>query len=729
MSNIKNAEFIRQAEDIGTVCPVFHKVFWTEKKVTKALLSVSALGFYEAYINGKRVGSFIFAPGWTSYETRLQYQVYNVTSFIEECNEIDIALGIGRRFHKRKNEDREYLASGEAALIAALEITYDDGSVENIYTDGTWEGFKSNILYSDIYNGETVDFNADTEEKIEIKTVPADKDILIPTEGEETREMARIEEPGLIVTPKGEFVLDFRQNLTGYVEWLVPGKKGAKYTLLHGEVLDKDGNFYNANLRSAKAEVTAISDGIERKYKPHFSFQGFRFVKLLGFEKDEIKPENFTAVVVFSNMKRTGFFACGSDLVQQLYENIIWGQRGNFLDVPTDCPQRDERMGWTGDAQVFARTASINYDTDKFFTKWLHDLKADQKENGAVPHVIPAGWDGAGSAAWGDAAVIVPYWLYVTYGNTAIIRDQFSSMKAWIKFIESQCSEKGLWDKGEHFGDWLSLDAGDEACGGLTDKSLIATAMLSYSSSLIAKMGKVIGEDVSYYEELHDAAKKQYQKYFLNTGDPRHETQTARVLSIYFDLADDKKAEGDKLIKDIEECGHLKTGFVGTPYLLHALTSLGRTDLAYKLLLREDFPSWLYPVKHGATTMWERWDALKPNGSFTTTDMTSFNHYAYGSVGDWIYAYCAGIRADENEPGYKHIIFEPHPTKALGYAKARILTRCGEVISSWCYTGEGDECRFSFTVPNKSRATLYLDGEEYEFLPGTYDTQFSIKGE
>ena len=256
-----------------------------------------------------------------------------------------------------------------------------------------------------------------------------------------------------------------------------------------------------------------------------------------------------------------------------------------------------------------------------------------------------------------------------------------------------------------------------------------ATAMLSYSSSLIAKMGKVIGEDVSYYEELHDAAKKQYQKHFLNTGYPRHETQTARVLSIYFDLADDKKAEGDKLIKDIEECGHLKTGFVGTPYLLHALTSLGRTDLAYKLLLREDFPSWLYPVKHGATTMWERWDALKPNGSFTTTDMTSFNHYAYGSVGDWMYAYCAGIRADENEPGYKHIIFEPHPTKALGYAKARILTRCGEVISSWCYTGEGDECRFSFTVPNKSRATLYLDGEEYEFLPGTYDTQFSIKGE
>ncbi len=729
MCNIKSASFIRPAADIGTVVPVFKKIFWTDKKVEKAVLNISALGFYEAYLNGERVGKFIFAPGWTSYETRLQYQSYNVTSLIEECNELSVALALGRRQHNRKNEARDYLAADETALIAALEITYEDGTVESIYTDSSWECTKSNILYSHVYNGETVDFSADTEEKFPVKEVPADKSALIPTEGEETREMARIEEPELFVTPKGELVLDFRQNLAGYVEWKVPAAKGKSFKLYHGEILDKEGNFYNANLRSAKAEVTAVSDGTEHIYKPHFSFQGFRYVKLEGFTKEEVNPKDFTAVVVFSNMKRTGFFACGDDLVQQLYENIIWGQRGNFLDVPTDCPQRDERMGWTGDAQVFARTASINYNTDKFFTKWLHDLKADQREDGAVPHVVPAGWDGYGSAAWGDAAVIVPYQMYVAYGNTNIIKDQWESMKNWIRFIESQSSEKGLWDGGEHFGDWLSLDAGEEACGGFTDKNLIATAMLYYSTSLMVKMGNAIGENTDYYKDLSEAAKSAYQKHFINSGDPRHETQTARVLSVYFDLAEDVKAEGEKLVADIEECGHLKTGFVGTPYLLHVLTKLGRTDLAYKLLLKKDFPSWLFPVTRGATTMWERWDAMKVNGDFATTDMTSFNHYAYGSVGDWMYAYCAGIRADENEPAYKHIIFEPHPTKALGYAKARILTAYGEVISSWCYKDESDMCSFSFTVPTGAHATLYLDGEEYEFEPGTYDTQFEIKGE
>lgn len=727
--SIKNAEFIRQNADFGTVCPVFHKVFWLDKKVQKATLTISALGFYEANINGSRVGKFIFAPGWTSYETRLQYQSYNVTELLEECNTIDVGVGTGRRFHNRKNEERDYLAANESALIASLEIEYEDGSKEEINTDKSWECYKSNVLYSDIYNGETVDYNASTDEKFEVKEVPVEKNILIPTEGEETREITRIDAAELIVTPKGEYVLDFKQEVTGYVEFIVPANKGKKYTLLHGEFLDKDGNFYNANLRSAKAEINVISDGTEHKYKPHFSFQGFRFVKLEGFEKDDIKLENFTAVVVFSDMKRVGFFACGHDLVQRLYENIVWGQRGNFLDVPTDCPQRDERMGWTGDAQVFARTASINYDTDKFFTKWLHDLKADQKENGSVPFVIPAGWDGDGSAAWGDAAVIVPYQMYLAYGDTDIIKDQFDSMKKWVSFIESQCSEKGHWDKGGHFGDWLSLDAGFEASGGLTDKNLIATAMLAYITSLISKMGKVIGEDVSYYEELHEESVNAYRKHYLNTGKTEHETQTANILAIYFGLTDNVEREGAKLIKDIEECGHLKTGFVGTPYLLHVLTSLGRTDIAYKLLLRTEYPSWLYPVTMGATTMWERWDAMKPDGTFATTDMTSFNHYAYGAVGDWMFAYCAGVRPDENEPGYKHIVFEPHPCKALGYAKARIITKYGEIISSWQYTGKGDECEFSFTVPNGTHATLYLDNEEYEFEPGTYNTCFEIKGE
>ena len=726
MNDILNAEFIRQAADIGTVCPVFKKVFWVDKKVLRAELSVSALGVYEAYINGGRVGRFILAPGWTSYETRLQYQTYNVTDMLEECNEIAIAVGIGQRFHARKNEALPALMSSDSALIASLYIMYDDGTAEVVNTDEKWECTRSNILESSIYNGETVDYNAETEEKVPVKALQIDTKILIPNEGEEVREITEIAASKTIKTPKKELVIDFGQEVTGYVKWRVPAEKGKTFKLYHAEFLDKDGNFYTENLRSAKCEISVTSDGNEHIYKPHFTYQGFRYIKLSGFDEKKLDLKDFTAVVVFSDMKRTGFFACGDDMVQRLYENIVWGQRGNFLDVPTDCPQRDERMGWTGDAQAFARTAAINYDTNRFYTKWLHDLKADQHENGSVPHVIPAGWDGDGSAAWADSVTIVPYQMYLAYGNTDIIKDMFPAMKKWIGFIERQCSEKGLWDKGSHFGDWLSLDAGDEATGGFTDKNLIATAFFAYSTSIIIKLGKVINEDVSYYEKLYPVIVKAYRKHYLNTGKTEHETQTANVLALYFNLTDNRDREAKKLVKDIEACGHLKTGFVGTPYLLHVLTEIGRTDVAYKLLLKKDFPSWLYPVTMGATTMWERWDGMKKDGSFASAGMNSFNHYAYGAVGDWLYSSVAGISPDENEPAYKHIILKPHPNKALGYAKARILTANGEVISSWSYTGNGDECEFSFTIPKGSHATLYLDNEVYEFESGTYNTKFEL---
>ncbi len=727
MNWFDNAFFIRQGEDIGTVRPVFKKVIWLDKKINKATLYASALGLYEAYLNNTRVGKFIFAPGWTTYGKRIQYQCYNVTNLMEECNTLDIALGNGRRYHSNRHEHYESITDKDDALIACLHIEYEDGTEEFIGTDETWECTKSNILFSHVYNGETVDFNADTDQKVSVRALDdIDKNILVPQEGEETREMARLSVCEIIKTPKGEAVLDFGQNLVGYVEWVVPGKKGREYTLYHGEILDKDGNFYNANLRSAKAEIKVVADGTERAYKPHFSYQGFRYVKLEGFDEEDIKEENFAAVVVFSNMKRTGYFACGNDLVQQLYENIIWGQRGNFLDVPTDCNQRDERFGWTGDIQVFARTACINYRADKFLKKWLHDLALDQYDDGSVPHVVPSmDWKDGGSAAWGDAAVVVPYWIYRTYGDTQVIKDQFDSMKKWILFLESLGTQKGLCDKEHfHFGDWLSLDAGDEATGGLTDTKLIATAYLAYSNSLFIEMGKAIGEDMSYFEELYAKTIEQYRKHYLNTGKPEHETQTANVLAIYFDLTDDIGREGKKLSEDIEACGHLKTGFVGTPYLLHALTKIGRTDLAYKLLLKTDFPSWLFPVTRGATTMWERWDGMKKDGSFATIEMNSFNHYAYGSVGDWLYSTVCGIDSDVNEPGYKHIIFKPLPLKELGYAKARIMTAHGEVVSGWEYTGEGNNCRFTFTIPKGCHATLYLDNEEYEFTDGTYETEF-----
>ncbi len=732
MSTIKDAKFIKEAIDIGTVVPVFKKVIWLDKKINKATLFCSALGYYEAYLNSQRVGKFIFAPGWTTYGKRLQYQEYDVTSMMEECNVLEIAVGNGMRFHGNPHENYESITCKESALIAGLKIEYADGTEVFIPTDSTWECAKSNILDSSVYNGEAVDFTFNTDESFPVKELPdVNKEILIATEGEEVREMATLSAIKLITTPKGEMVIDFGQNLTGYVEWVVPQRKGAEFTISHAEILDKDGNFYTTNLRSAKAQVHVTSDGNERVYKPHFSFMGFRYIRLEGFNRDEINLDNFKAIVVFSNMKRTGYFACGHDLIQQLYENIVWGQRGNFLDVPTDCPQRDERLGWTGDAQVFARTASTTYRTDKFFKKWLHDLACDQRENGAITDVCPdlPGWESHGSSAWADAIVIVTYWVYRTYGDVQVIKDQFDAMKKWILFMEANGSERGLFDKHPyHFGDWLSLDAGDEATGGLTDKNLIGTAYLAYSNSLFIEMGKLIGEDMSYFEELYGLTIKRYRETYLNTGKTEHETQTSNVLALYFNLTDKPEREAEKLVKDLEACGHLKTGFVGTPYLLHTLTKIGRTDLAYKLLFRKEFPSWLFPVTKGATTMWERWDGMKKDGTFATPEMNSFNHYAYGSVGDWLYTTIAGIDSDFNEPAYKHIIFRPLPCKELGYAKARLLTENGEIISSWEYTGNGDECKFSFTIPNGSHATLYLDDEEYEFESGTYNTVFEYKG-
>ncbi len=732
MKTIKDAKFIRQAADFGEIRPVFKKVIWLDKPVRKATLFCSALGYYEAYLNNQRVGKFIFAPGWTTYGKRLQYQEYNVTNLLEECNTLDIALGNGMRFHGNPHENYESITSREDALIAALVIEYEDGTEDFIPTDETWKCSKSNIVYSHVYNGETVDFTMNTDEEFPVKELhDINMDILIETEGEEVREMTRLNAIELIKTPKDETVIDFGQNLTGYVEWNVPAKKGKEFKLYHAEILDKYGNFYTENLRGAKAQVSVISDGVERTYKPHFSFQGFRYIKLEGFENEDINLENFTAVVVFSDMKRIGYFACGNDLVQQLYENIVWGLRGNFLDVPTDCPQRDERLGWTGDAQVFARTASTTYRTDKFFRKWLHDLAADQRENGAITDVCPdlQRWESYGSSAWADASVIVPYQVYAAYGDKTIIEEQFESMKKWIDFMEKNGTEKGLFDAHEHhFGDWLSLDAGNEATGGLTDKNLIGSAYLAYSNSLFIKMGKAIGKDMSYYEDLYEHSIKAYRKKFLNTGKTEHETQTSNVLALHFNLTDNREREAEKLVKDIEACGHLKTGFVGTPYLLHTLTEIGRADLAYKLLLRKEFPSWLFPVTRGSTTMWERWDGMKEDGSFATPEMNSFNHYAYGSVGDWLYKTVAGIDYDINEPGYKHIIFRPLPCKALGYAKARIITDNGDIISGWEYTGKGNECKFTFTIPNGCHATLYLDNEEYEFESGTYDTVFEYEG-
>ena len=717
---IQQACFLTAPKDIGTVVPCFTRALDLRGPVRSARLHISALGMYQAAIDGARVGEFVFAPGWTEYGSRLQFQTYDVTDMVAPGSVLTVLVGEGWWGGRMGWNDQK--ARRASALIAALEIEYLDGSRENILTDERWRVLTTPILFSSIYDGETVDMNAPCEDLGPARILPHDTSILLPQEGEEIREMGTLSPIAEITTPKGERVLDFGQNLTGYVRLRARGKQGETVELSFAEVLDKDGNFYTENMRSAKNKIllTLSGDG-EMEYAPAFSFQGFRYVRL-----DACPPAmtsaDFAAVVVHSNIERTGDFTCGVELVNKLYENILWGQRGNFLDVPTDCPQRDERLGWTGDAQVFARTASYNFRVDKFFTKWLHDLNASQDEQGRIPHVIPniLGPDSVASAAWADVCTIVPWQMYLTYGQLHFLTDQFDAAKKWVDYVHGAGSEEFLWLDGTHFGDWLGLDAPEGSYKGSTDEGLIAGAFFALSTENLVKMGRALGKNMAEYEALYDNVRAAWQKrYAAEPGRVFGDTQTGYVLALAFDLVDQKAPYAARLAQKIHENGDkLQTGFVGTPYLLRALSENGYADLAYTLLLQTEFPSWLYPVTRGATTMWEHWDGLKPDGSMWSADMNSFNHYAYGAVGEWMFNVCAGIQPDPENPGFRRIRFAPQPDPRMGHVSASIRTAQGLVASAWAY--EGDKVRYTFTVPAGCTAVAQIGGAEYELSAGVH---------
>ena len=715
MDKIFEANWIRNLKACDDSCVIFKKDFNIKSGLKKASLQVSALGIYEVSLNGEKVGDAVLAPGWTSYKNRVFYETYDVTEMLKTENKIEILLGRGWRFRMNKNDSDDVLAYDDTALIASLELEYEDGC-ETIVTDGSWKVSDSKIRYSNIYNGDVYDATFEAEEVAEALVIDYRKNILTKRQGEKIKEFERLSAKELIITPNGETVIDFGQNMTGYVEFNICGKMGDEATILHAEILDKDGNFYTENLRDAEEKIVFICDGKMHTYKPKTSFQGFRYISLVNWP-DEVDLSNFTAIVVHSDIKRTGYFECSDAMVNQLYQNVIWGQKGNFLDVPTDCPQRDERLGWTGDAQVFCRTATYNFDTEKFFTKWLVDLALDQKEDGRVPHIIPDCIDVKyGSAAWGDAATIVPWQVYLTYGNKDVLEAQFESMKKWIEYIKS-LSENYIWCKGDHFGDWLALDVPFGTYVGATDKKLIATAFFAYSTSLVIKAGKVIGEDVSEYEKLYENIVKAYQTEYLNDdGTLKNMTQTGCLLTVYFDLYTNKQNVVKQLAEDIKCCGHLKTGFVGTPYIAHVLSDNGYVELAYDLLLRTEYPSWLYPITKGATTIWEHWDGIKPDGELWSKNMNSFNHYAYGAIADWLYGKMCGINTCEEKPGFKHIIFKPCTDSRLSFAKASIETRKGLVSASW--KTENNKTSYTVTVPENCTATVLWEGNEYEITKG-----------
>ncbi len=515
-------------------------------------------------------------------------------------------------------------------------------------------------------------------------------------------------------------MLDFGQNLAGYVEVSLTAKEGEVLSLSHGEVLDYEGNFYNDNYRSAKALLRYRCKEGKQTYKPRLTFYGFRYLRLDEFPEG-CSMDDFTAVAIYSEMNRTGFIQSGNRKLNRLYENVLWSQRGNFVDIPTDCPQRDERQGWTGDAQVFAKTACYNYDVRGFFSKWLGDVRAEQRENNSIPDTVPSfgGYTGS-SSAWGDVITILPWQLYQIYGEPSFLEENFDAMCRWIDYITKDTLTPYLWTSsedtkvlwGKHYGDWLALDTPPGTYMGATDVDMIASAFYANSVNLVVQAGKVLGKDVSFYETLYQsivaAFKKQYHTFT---------TQTGLVLALHFRLTDQPEKLARQLNAMIAENGYkLKTGFVGTPYLLHALSDYGYAETAYSLLLQEDYPSWLYEVNHGATTVWEHWDGVNDNEEFWSTDMNSFNHYAYGSVMDWVYEKAAGIQVDSSAPGFEKVIIAPIPDKRLGWLDVSFQSGYGTIRSSWSF--DGNTPRYNISVPVD--ATVIIGDKTYHLEKGCY---------
>lgn len=713
----------------STPAPMLRREFNVNGEIESARAYVTSHGLYELWLNGERVGDQVFTPGWTSYNRRLQYQTYDVTRLLRNgSNAIGALLGNGWYRGNLAWAGKRNIYGDRLALLAQLRITYRDGREEIIGTDRNWKAATGPLLMSEIYHGETYDARlekpgwtsagfADSQWS-GVRVAEHRKDILVAPAGPPVRRIQELRPVKIFKTPAGDTVVDLGQNLVGWVRVKVQGAAGTTITLRHAEVLDKAGNFYTENLRAAKAtaQYTLKGGGIET-FEPHFTFFGFRYVAVSGWP-GELTPDSLTGVVVHSDMTPTGEFETSSALINQLQHNIEWGQKGNFLDVPTDCPQRDERLGWTGDAQVFSRTAAFNMDVAGFFTKWLRDLAADQYPNGSVPHVIPdvlgsaEGQQAGGSAAWADASVIIPWNMYLSYGDKRILEEQYPSMKRWVEYMRQRAGDDYIWDGDNHFGDWLAFaTTRSDYPGATTGKDLIATAFFAYSTDLLQRTAQILGkqDEAAHYREQLSRIKDAFRREFVTeTGRVGEDTQTAYALALQFDLLPEalRPVAAKRLAREIGQRKHLTTGFVGTPYLCHVLTRYGYLDEAYLLLNREQYPSWLYPVKQGATTIWERWDGQKPDGSFQDKGMNSFNHYAYGAIGEWMYRVMAGIEIDPAAPGYKHILIQPQPGGGFTRVRASHKTMYGKLSSAWTLNDSSFELRVE--VPANTRATVRL---------------------
>ena len=702
-----------------------------------ARLYVTALGLYEILLNHTKITEAVFTPGWTAYQSRLAYQTFDVTELLRKgSNQVSALVGPGWYKGNLVWKKARNLYGCRLALSALLEVKGVGGETWTLATDGTWQAAESPLLASEIYHGEIYDARLEGKEEwrpAEVVETPAAA--IVPQDGPYVLPQERFAATK-VFPPRGGEVFDFGQNLTGWVKFSVQGKAGDRVVFRHAETLDARGNFYTKNLRYARQtiEYTLKGGGVET-FTPRFSFQGFRYIQVDQWP-GEPRAEYFQAVVLHSDMAPTLEFECSHPGLNQLHHNIAWGWKGNSLDIPTDCPQRDERLGWTGDAQIFAATAARQRNVHGFFRKWLRDLRADQHPDGAIPFVSPdvlirnpkkdasSRGPSAGSTGWGDVAVIGPWQVWLASGDQRLLEESWPMMKGWVDFIRSKAEGGVLWNTGFHFGDWVALDAKEGSFFGATPNDLTATAYYAHSTDLLAKTARILGkeDEAERYEALHARIVKAFQQEFLTPrGRLAARTQTAHILALVFDLI--PEAQRGRITADLatlleENDGHLTTGFLGTPAICDALTGARRLDLAYQLILKEDYPSWLYQVGRGATTIWEHWDGLKPDGTMWSVKMNSFNHYAYGAVGDWMYRTIGGIALDPKAPGYKNIVFQPQPGGGLTHAREKVETPYGTASMEWTVTDGA--LTLQFEVPANTTARLVLPGGAKEYGSGQW---------
>lgn len=727
------------------------KDFNLGKTIVCARAYVSTLGIFQLYLNGQKVGKDFWGTGWTDYDTRVQSNTYDVTSYLRSGeNTVGVLLG-GGWYTGRVGWDMDSCPYGDTPLaLVQIEIEYSDGSCDVVLSDSSWKWSRGAIVASDIFDGEDCDArleqkgwngtcrtpsiwnlwgllqsseNFDDSNWRSVKIGKVGKILVEPRRSQPVVIKDTLSPVSVRKIKPGVFVFDMGQNMIGWAKIKVPSASGRKITIRFSEVLNKDGTLYTENYRTARSTDTYIcaSNGVET-YEPLLTFHGFRYVELSGLPEDfEATLDCVEGKVVYSDLRLIGSFKCSEEKINRLQSNIQWGQRCNFFSIPTDCPQRDERLGWLGDAQAFVSTAAFNMDVDAFFHKWLLDVR-DVSADGVYPDLAPCqknSWfaQNKGNAVWGDAGVICPWEIYLAYGDVEILRENYPTIKKWIAHIE-KVSKNGLRPPGVH-GDWLQPYAKNYRDTD-SSKELIAQAYYVRVADLAEKMAKILGynSDAEHFAKVSKNAREVFCREFLKgDGIVENDCQTSYLLALAFDILPERERQPafERLLKAIERSNmHLRTGFVGTPLLNTVLTRFGRSDFAYELLFCETYPSWLYSISKGATTMWEHWNGISTEGEFEDPKMNSFNHYSYGAVGKWLYKDVAGIWHDERAPGYKNIVFAPNPTKKMSYASASNETPYGLASSSWRRSGSVLE--WDVVIPPNATGTLIFPTKDVDSI-------------